>query len=79
MRRKLIAPLVLIITLPGSVFVQQCVVKGTITSASDGLTLPGVAVMVKEVKNVGAITDAHGTYSFVLPNVSHDWFSHSGW
>ncbi len=67
MRRKLFATLVIIITLLGSVFAQQRVVKGTITSASDGLTLPGVTVLVKEVKNVGTITDADGRYSIVLP------------
>ncbi|MBV2247288.1 MAG: SusC/RagA family TonB-linked outer membrane protein [Lentimicrobium sp.] len=68
MRRKLFATLVLIITLLESVFAQQRVVTGTITSASDGLTLPGVTVMVKEVKNVGTITDTEGKYSIVLPN-----------
>ncbi|HBL77352.1 MAG: hypothetical protein A2W90_21725 [Bacteroidetes bacterium GWF2_42_66] len=68
MRKKLFGTLVIIITLLGNVFAQQRVVTGTITSATDGLTLPGVTVMVKEVKNVGTITDADGKYSVVLQN-----------
>jgi TonB-linked SusC/RagA family outer membrane protein len=67
MRRKLYATLVIIITMLGSIFAQQRVITGTITSASDGLTLPGVTVTVKEVKNVGTISDTDGKYSLKVP------------
>ena len=42
----------------GSAFEQQRVVKDTITSASDELALPGVAVMAKGAKNIGTVTNA---------------------
>ena len=67
MRKKLFTTFVLTITLLGSVLAQQRVVKGTITSASDGLALPGVTVVVKEAKNVGTVTSADGKYSIGIP------------
>ena len=48
----------MITTLFDSAFAQQRVVKDTITSASDGLALPRVAVVVKEAKNIGTVTNA---------------------
>ena len=67
MRRKLFATFVMIITLFGSVFAQQRVVRGTITSASDGLALPGVTVVVKDAKTIGTVTNVDGKYSIEVP------------
>ena len=68
MRRKLFATFVMIITLFSSIFAQQRVVRGTITSASDGLALPGVTVVVKDAKTIGTVTNADGKYSIEVPN-----------
>jgi hypothetical protein len=42
-------------------------VSGRITSATDGLPLPGTTVMVKGT-TIGTVSDAEGNYSLTLPN-----------
>ena len=44
----------------------QKTVKGTITDAADGSTIPGVNVVVKGT-TVGALTDIDGNYSLNVP------------
>jgi TonB-linked SusC/RagA family outer membrane protein len=46
---------------------QQRSVQGTVMSASDGATLPGVTVVVKDYENVGTVTDFEGRFSVNLP------------
>lgn len=70
MKRKLCATFILVITLLGSVSAQQRTVTGTVTSATDKLSLPGVTVLVKDAGNIGTITDAAGKYSIKLPKGS---------
>src|SRR5690606_30123339 len=48
-------------------YAQQRSVQGTVTSASDGSTLPGVTVVVKDYENVGTVTDFEGRFSLNLP------------
>lgn len=48
--------------LAGQAFAQDKTVSGTVTSADDGLALPGVSVKVKG-SNVGSQTDVSGKYS----------------
>lgn len=67
MRRKLFATFILIIALFGSVFAQQRTLSGTVTAATDGLSMPGVTVMVKEAGNVGTVTDESGKYTIRVP------------
>ncbi|SHO60426.1 TonB-linked SusC/RagA family outer membrane protein [Algoriphagus zhangzhouensis] len=47
----------------------QVTVKGTVTSAADGLSLPGVTVLVKGT-TTGVATDADGGYSITAPSSS---------
>ena len=49
-----------------SVFAQSVQVSGTVTSADDGESLPGVTVLVKGTF-VGTTTDVNGRYSFEVP------------
>jgi TonB-linked SusC/RagA family outer membrane protein len=44
----------------------QKTVKGTVTDASDGSTLPGVTLVVKGT-TVGTITDFDGNYTLIVP------------
>ncbi|MCF6332324.1 MAG: SusC/RagA family TonB-linked outer membrane protein [Draconibacterium sp.] len=50
-----------------SVFAQQRSITGTVTSESDGLSLPGVTVVLKGSTNIGTITDTDGKYSITVP------------
>ncbi len=50
----------------GSAFAQQRTVTGTVTSASDGLPLPGVTVTVMNAPGVGTVTNADGEYSLTV-------------
>lgn len=66
MRRKLFTTLILIVTLLGSISAQQSVVTGTVTSAADGLSVPGVTVAVKGT-TTGTVTDGNGQFSLSVP------------
>jgi TonB-linked SusC/RagA family outer membrane protein len=46
---------------------QSKTVSGTVTSASDGSTLPGVSIVVKGT-TIGTITDTNGKFSFTIPS-----------
>ncbi len=45
---------------------QEKTITGTVTSAEDGSTLPGVSVVVKG-STIGTITDANGHYTLKVP------------
>ncbi|MFM7485371.1 MAG: carboxypeptidase-like regulatory domain-containing protein, partial [Cytophagales bacterium] len=49
-----------------SVWAQERVITGKVTSADDGSSLPGVNVVVKGTTN-GSVTDADGKYSLTVP------------
>ncbi|HBI81997.1 MAG TPA: SusC/RagA family TonB-linked outer membrane protein [Bacteroidales bacterium] len=52
----------------GSLFAQEITVSGTVTT-SDGNTLPGVTIVIKENPTKGTVTDGNGKYTIsVLPN-----------
>ncbi|MBN2262664.1 MAG: TonB-dependent receptor [Prolixibacteraceae bacterium] len=57
--------LLLLIVLYGIANAQQNTVTGTVTSADDGSTLPGVSVAIKGTTK-GTITDIDGKYSLVV-------------
>jgi TonB-linked SusC/RagA family outer membrane protein len=44
----------------------QKTITGTVTNVKDGLTLPGVSVVVKGTK-AGAVSDVNGAYKIVVP------------
>ncbi|EPR65164.1 carboxypeptidase-like regulatory domain-containing protein [Cyclobacterium qasimii] len=46
---------------------NRLVVKGTVSSAEDGATIPGVAVLEKGTSN-GTVTDIDGAYEITLSN-----------
>ena len=52
----------------GSLLAQEITVSGTVTT-SDGNTLPGVTIVIKENPTKGTVTDGNGKYTIsVLPN-----------
>ena len=51
-------------------FAQNKTINGKVTSASDGLPLPGVSVAVKGNSQVGTQTDANGNYSLSVPQTA---------
>jgi TonB-linked SusC/RagA family outer membrane protein len=51
-----------------TVLAQNKTIRGVITDAKDGSTLPGVSVTVKESPEIGTQTDASGRYSISVPN-----------
>ncbi|MBS1555376.1 MAG: SusC/RagA family TonB-linked outer membrane protein [Bacteroidetes bacterium] len=52
-----------------SVWAQERVITGRVTSSDDGSALPGVNVVVKGTTN-GTVTDADGKYSLSIPSSS---------
>ncbi|MCK5067778.1 MAG: SusC/RagA family TonB-linked outer membrane protein, partial [Bacteroidales bacterium] len=48
-------------------FAQQRTITGTVTSSSDGLSLPGVNVVIQNAA-IGTITNAQGYYSLEIPD-----------
>ena len=58
--------LVLLALTVGTAFAQDKVVSGTVSSADDGLTMPGVTVVVKGT-TIGTLSDGNGAYSIRVP------------
>ncbi|HPJ00285.1 MAG TPA: SusC/RagA family TonB-linked outer membrane protein, partial [Enterococcus sp.] len=54
--------------LAGFQVAAQVQITGTITSAEDGLSIPGVSVMVKENTAIGTTTDLDGKYTITVPS-----------
>jgi hypothetical protein len=51
-------------------FAQNKTINGKVTSAGDGLPLPGVSVAVKGNTQVGTQTDVNGNYSLSVPQTA---------
>ncbi len=66
MKKGLISMLVLLFVGLQSVFAQSREISGVVTSAEDGLSIPGVSVIVKGTTN-GVSTDLDGKYSLKVP------------
>ena len=69
MKKRFVISIMLIFVMVGSSFAQERIIKGTVTSAEDGLLLPGVNVLVKGT-SIGVITDAKGQYSISVPSAA---------
>ena len=67
MKKKLFVAFMFIFVLFGSAFAQERTITGTVNSAADGSSLPGVNVVVKGT-SIGTITDANGRYSITVPS-----------
>lgn len=52
---------------PGTLYAQERIVSGTVSSSEDGSVLPGVNVIVKGT-TIGTATDATGRYSIAVPS-----------
>src|SRR6056297_2315295 len=46
----------------------QMQISGTVTGAEDGLSIPGVSIVVKNNPTIGTTTDIDGKYSLSVPN-----------
>jgi len=62
MKRKFIITFILLIAFIGNVIGQELTITGTVTSAEDGTSLPGVNIIIKGTV-IGAITDMDGNFS----------------
>jgi len=63
--KKCLVLLSCLLFMGGSLFGQQVTVSGTVTDADDGLSLPGVTVMV-EGTTIGTVTDIDGEYEITV-------------
>ncbi|MDE5420704.1 TonB-dependent receptor [Ancylomarina sp. DW003] len=66
MKKNLFSMLVLCLIGLQSVFAQSREVSGVVTSAEDGLSIPGVSIIVKGT-TIGTSTDFDGKYSIAVP------------
>ena len=66
MKRKMILFGIIVTAGFLSLQAQTIDVEGTVTSAEDGNTLPGVSVVVKGT-TVGTVTDINGAYQIAVP------------
>lgn len=66
MKQKLLGVLLLCTLLVGTAFAQSRTITGTVTSAEDGSTLPGVSVTAQGT-SIGTQTGANGTYTLNVP------------
>jgi TonB-linked SusC/RagA family outer membrane protein len=67
MKKSLFSMLILFVVGLQSVLAQSREVSGVVTSADDGLSIPGVSVIVKGT-TVGTTTDFDGKYSLNVPD-----------
>lgn len=67
MKQKNSLLLVLLLLLSGIAYGQTVSISGQVTDATDGQTIPGVTVQIKDT-SIGAITDFDGNYSIEAPS-----------
>jgi len=65
--KNLLITITLLITSLGNVTAETRTITGTVTSAEDGISLPGVNVALVDLA-IGTITDANGVYSIEVPS-----------
>lgn len=65
MKRSLSTLIMLLISV-FSLWAQDRIIKGTVTSAGDGLPVPGVSVRVRGT-TIGTVTGGNGAYSLAVP------------
>lgn len=61
--------LIIVMGSTGSMMAQNKTIKGKVISKEDGLTIPGVSILVKGT-SIGAVTDINGEYSLEIPEGS---------
>lgn len=67
MKKRFFVSIMLIFAMVVSSFAQDRTIKGKVTSAEDGVSLPGVNVIVKGT-TVGTVTDGSGQYTITVPS-----------
>lgn len=77
MKRKLLMLIVSLCLLMAHAVAQQITVTGKVTSAEDGLPVPGATVMIKGTK-IAVQTSAEGTYSIAVTTGDVLQFSYLG-
>ncbi|MFD1096743.1 SusC/RagA family TonB-linked outer membrane protein [Salegentibacter chungangensis] len=77
MRKKITFLALLAIFQAANLFAQEITVSGTVTSAKDNTTLPGVNVLIKST-NQGTVTDMDGNYSIEVDETATLVFSSVG-
>ncbi len=65
--KRLVLSLFILCALTVTVFAQERMVTGTVTSSEDGLPVPGATVKVKEVPSVRVVSGADGKFSLKVP------------
>jgi TonB-linked SusC/RagA family outer membrane protein len=70
MKKVLLSYLMMCFFMVSAAFAQNKTINGKVTSAGDGLPLPGVSVAVKGNTQVGTQTDANGNYSLSVPQAA---------
>jgi len=77
MQKKIILLIILGFFQISTIIAQERTITGQVTSAADGMTLPGVNVLVKGT-NIGAVTGMDGNYSLKAPENATLVFSSLG-
>lgn len=65
---KKITPFLAFLLLIGFQAAAQMQITGKVTSSDDGLSIPGVSVVVKNNPTIGTTTDFEGNYSLTVPS-----------
>ncbi len=66
MKKLYVVAFLLIVAMVGNVFAQERTITGTVTSADDGMELPGASVVIPGTQQ-GTVTDVSGRYSLSVP------------
>ena len=66
--KKLLQSLFILLFVASAAMAQERTITGTVTSAEDGLPMPGVSVKVKEVPGAGVQTSSNGKFSLKVPS-----------
>jgi TonB-linked SusC/RagA family outer membrane protein len=69
MRKILLLSVVMLTMLATQAWAQQRTITGTVTSAEDGLGVPGVSIVVKGTQ-MGTVTDFNGQYTLMVPGTA---------
>ncbi|MCJ0741837.1 SusC/RagA family TonB-linked outer membrane protein [Pedobacter montanisoli] len=66
--KKLLQSLFILLFVATTAMAQERTITGTVTSAEDGLPIPGASVRLKDIPGSGAVTDAQGKFSLRGPS-----------
>nr|MBC7613370.1 TonB-dependent receptor [Pseudopedobacter sp.] len=70
MKKELLSYFLICFLMVSVAFAQDKTITGKVTSASDGLPLPGVSVTVKGNTKIGTQTDVNGNFKLSVPSIA---------